>query len=67
MRRAPGRCFAVAPDYAETGGATYTEGFALVPGLAAWPVFEYAWCLRDGAVADLRSPTARRPCTSVSR
>ncbi|MFG2825307.1 hypothetical protein ACGFX4_38500 [Kitasatospora sp. NPDC048365] len=53
---APGRCFAAATDYAEATGATYVEGFVLVPGLMAWPVFEHAWCLRDGAVADPSLP-----------
>ncbi|WP_431676023.1 hypothetical protein [Kitasatospora sp. KL5] len=53
---APGRCFAAAIDYAEATGATYVEGFVLVPGLAAWLVFDHAWYLRDGAVADPSFP-----------
>ncbi|GAA4980817.1 hypothetical protein [Kitasatospora paranensis] len=53
---APGRCFAAATDYAEATDATYVEGFVLVPGLTAWPVFEHAWCLRDGAVANPSLP-----------
>ncbi|MFB7379804.1 hypothetical protein [Kitasatospora purpeofusca] len=53
---APGRCFAAATDYAESTGAVYVEGFVLVPDLAQWPVFEHAWCLREGAVADPSLP-----------
>ncbi|MEV7181025.1 hypothetical protein [Kitasatospora sp. NPDC093679] len=53
---APGRCFAAATDYAEATGATYVEGFVLVPGLTQWPVFEHAWCLRNGEVADPSLP-----------
>ncbi|MEV8097758.1 hypothetical protein [Kitasatospora sp. NPDC085879] len=52
----PGRCFAAATDYAQTTGATYVEGFVLVPGPAQWPVCAHAWCLRDGAVADPSLP-----------
>ncbi|MEV0193123.1 hypothetical protein AB0I39_31905 [Kitasatospora purpeofusca] len=53
---APGRCFAAATDYAESTDAVYVEGFVLVPGLTQWPVFEHAWCLREGAVADPSLP-----------
>ncbi|MFB8290670.1 hypothetical protein [Kitasatospora purpeofusca] len=52
----PGRCFDAATEYADATQAIYVEGFVLVPGLTAWPVFEHAWCLRDGKVADPSLP-----------
>lgn len=52
----PGRCFDAATAYADATQAAYVEGFVLVPGLTEWPVFEHAWCLRDGEVADPSLP-----------
>ncbi|WP_030237983.1 hypothetical protein [Streptomyces sp. NRRL S-350] len=53
-----GRCFEEASKYADATGATYVEGFVLVPDAPLmFPVFEHAWCLTpQGTVADTTIP-----------